>query len=86
MKDKGILQQQQTELLSNTGDHSMLSTSVSLNSEAMAEGPCSPNLNMDSITDSSVLVVSNPTNAIQSLTQIPAPINSDPLQDNQISG
>ena len=44
----------------------------------MAEGWASFSLNTDSITDSSVLVVSWPVKAHQSLTTIPAPITSVP--------
>lgn len=46
---------------------------------AMAEGcAISPSLNTLSMTDSSVLVVSRPQNAHQSLTTIPAAITSLP--------
>ena len=51
----------------------------SLISVAMALCCASPNLNTLSMTDSSVLVVSNPQNAIQSFTTIPPPMTSLPL-------
>ena len=56
-----------------------LSTSDALSSVTMAEGFCSVSLNTLSITDSSVLVVSRPQNALQSFTTIPAPMTSLPL-------
>lgn len=53
--------------------------SESLMLVAMAEGcAVSPSLNTLSMTDSSVLVVSRPQNAHQSLTTIPAAITSLP--------
>lgn len=53
--------------------------SESLMLVAMAEGcAASPSLNTLSMTDSSVLVVSRPQNAHQSLTTIPAAITSLP--------
>lgn len=56
-----------------------LSMSESLMLVAMAEGcAVSPSLNTLSMTDSSVLVVSSPQNAHQSLTTIPAAITSLP--------
>ena len=55
-----------------------VSTKDSLMSETMADGCWSPSLKTLSITDSSVLVVSRPQNALQSLTTIPAPITSLP--------
>ena len=59
--------------------HIYLSMRLSLISVEMALGVRSPSLNTLSITDSSVLVVSRPQKAIQSLTHIPAPITSLPL-------
>ena len=44
----------------------------------MADCWASPNLKMLSMTESSVLVVSSPVNAHQSLTTIPAPTTSLP--------
>lgn len=56
-----------------------LSISESLMLVAMAEGcAVSPSLNTLSMTDSSVLVVSRPQNALQSLTTIPAAMTSLP--------
>ena len=48
-------------------------------SVTMADCGASVNLKTLSMTDSSVLVVSNPQNALQSLTAKPAPITSLPL-------
>lgn len=61
-------------------DHRKLSTNVSLKLDPIADGALSPILKIDSRTESSVLVVSAPTKAIQSFTHIPAPINSEPLK------
>ena len=46
---------------------------------AIAEGAASLSLKTDSMTESSVEVVSWPVKAHQSLTTIPAPITSAPL-------
>ena len=55
-----------------------VSTKDSLISVTIADGCASDILKTLSITDSSVLVVSSPQNALQSLTTIPAPITSLP--------
>lgn len=55
-----------------------LSINESLIVVAMLDGCASPSLNTLSITESSVLVVSNPQNAHQSFTTMPAPITSLP--------
>lgn len=60
-------------------DSAYLSMRLSRISVEMALGVLSPSLNTLSMTDSSVLVVSRPQKAIQSLTVIPAPITSLPL-------
>ena len=56
-----------------------LSNNDALMLVAIAEGWLSPNLNTLSTTDNSVLVVSNPQNALQSLTTMPAPMTELPL-------
>lgn len=60
-------------------DSAYLSMRLSRISVEMALGVLSPSLNTLSMTDNSVLVVSRPQKAIQSLTVIPAPITSLPL-------
>ena len=59
-------------------DKTNLSIRESLMAEATALGCASPSLKTFSITESSVLVVSNPQNAIQSFTTIPAAMTSLP--------
>ena len=56
-----------------------VSSNDSLISVTMADCGASVNLNTLSMTDNSVLVVSNPQKALQSLTTIPAPMTSLPL-------
>lgn len=58
----------------------MLSIKESRISPPIAEGARSPSLNIASITDNSVLVVSSPVKAIQSFTHKPAPTRFEPLK------